>query len=121
VIVLRPLCIGLVCLGLSKPAPPATIEGHALLSGGPTLSPQARRDHPEGYDGVHEPVLVERAGSVVARARTNQRGRFRFHVEPGRYEVVLEYAVAPHRVCESKHVTARRGRVAFIRLYCQAF
>ena len=60
-------------------------------------------------------IVVVRHGLTVARAVTNQRGRVRVAVVPGRYFVTASYGAPSRLPAESVSVRVASGRISRVR------
>ena len=109
------LASGVVALALAVSAGGSTRSGlYGTVTRGPT-KPVCEVDQPCEEPAARVTLVFSRNGREVRRARTNDEGRYRVTLAPGRY-VVRTTARALLRIVEPTRVRVPRGRYARVNL-----
>ena len=80
-----------------------------LVTRGPIM-PVCMVDQPCDEPAANVRLVFVRSGTVVARARTSETGRYRVALAPGRYAVRLPGKPAIGRIVKPQTVRVLRGR-----------
>jgi hypothetical protein len=88
---------------------------HGTVTEGPT-KPVCRPDESCDRPAAGLRLRFVRSGMTVAAVRTDQRGRYRVSLRPGRYAVRLRQAGLGW-IVEPTHVTVPSGRYARVNFY----
>jgi hypothetical protein len=86
---------------------------YGVASRAPT-SPVCRAEEPCSEPAADVVLLFTRSGGVVARARTDDAGRYRVRLPAGTYRVRLTTRPAPGSGLEPRQVRAPQGRFGHV-------
>jgi hypothetical protein len=86
---------------------------HGIVTRGP-IAPMCAAEQPCTQPAKNTTLLFSRSGHVVARAKTDDRGRYHLRLPPGTYGVGLTRTPKVGRGIEPDHVRIRTGR--YVRL-----
>ena len=104
------------CLGQAQSDSATGIEGVISLSQTPPR--MTRADVPGPAPLVNAPFAVENENGAVASFTTDERGRFRVLVEPGRYTISQQDNKSRIRRCGPWDVDVVAGKMTKVEWYC---
>jgi len=107
-----PLALSVLLAGPAHAANKGAIDIASTL--GP-ITPVCAAEIPCNGPAEGVRIVVVQRGLTVARAITNQRGRVRISIVPGRYLVTASYGACSRLRAESVSVRVTSGRISHVR------